>query len=136
MSKYGVISGPYFPVFGLYMDFIFRLYLSVISPNTGKYGPEITPYLNTFHAVLISIWLFFIEMVPLSRPLFIWQIWWKKTLQDLANLFCTWVDDRSDTCCNLFCIVPDYLSIYVYKQMFIKCRLRVWVDVLSQKYKL
>ena len=37
MSKYGVISGPYFPVF---------------SPNTGKYGPEITPYVDTFHAVL------------------------------------------------------------------------------------
>ena len=37
MSKYGVISGSYFPVFSL---------------NTGKYGPEITPYLDTFHAVL------------------------------------------------------------------------------------
>ena len=37
MSKYGVISGPYFPVF---------------SPNTGKYGPEITPYLKTFHVVI------------------------------------------------------------------------------------
>ena len=36
MSKYGVIYGPHFPVFGL---------------NTGKYGPEITPYLDTFHAV-------------------------------------------------------------------------------------
>ena len=36
MPKYGVISGPYFPIFGL---------------NTGKYGPEITPYLDTFHAV-------------------------------------------------------------------------------------
>ena len=36
MSKYGVFSGPYFPVF---------------SPNTGKYGPEKTPYLNSFHAV-------------------------------------------------------------------------------------
>ena len=36
-SKYGVSSGPYFPVFGL---------------NTGKYGPEKTPYLNTFHAVI------------------------------------------------------------------------------------
>ena len=35
-SKYGVISGPYFPVFGL---------------NTRKYGPEITPYLDTFHVV-------------------------------------------------------------------------------------
>ena len=37
MYKYGVISGPYFPEFGL---------------NTGKYGPEITPYWDTFHAVI------------------------------------------------------------------------------------
>ena len=36
MSKYRVISGPYFLVFGL---------------STGKYGPEITPYLDTFYAV-------------------------------------------------------------------------------------
>ena len=39
LSKYGVTSGPYFPVFGL---------------NTGKYGPEITPYLETFHAVWMA----------------------------------------------------------------------------------
>ena len=31
-----IYSGPYFPEFGL---------------NTGKYGPEITPYLDTFHIV-------------------------------------------------------------------------------------
>ena len=31
VSKYGVLSGPYFPVFGL---------------NTGNYGPEKTPYLK------------------------------------------------------------------------------------------
>ena len=43
-SKYGVISGPHFPIFGL---------------NTGKYGPEITPYLDTFHAVIV-IKIFFI----------------------------------------------------------------------------
>ena len=36
-----VISSPHFPVF---------------SPNTGKYGPEITPYLDTFHAV--QSWLY------------------------------------------------------------------------------
>ena len=36
MSKYGVFSGPYLPVFGL---------------KTGKYGPEKTPYSDTFHAV-------------------------------------------------------------------------------------
>ena len=39
VCKYEAISGPYFPVFGL---------------NTGKYGPEITPYLDTFHAVITS----------------------------------------------------------------------------------
>ena len=38
VSKYGVFPGPYFPVFGL---------------NTGKYRPEKTPYLGTFHTVKI-----------------------------------------------------------------------------------
>ena len=36
VSKYGVISGRNFPVFGL---------------NTGKYGPKIAPHLDTFHPV-------------------------------------------------------------------------------------
>ena len=27
-------------------------YLSVFSPNAGRYGPEITPYLDTFHIVI------------------------------------------------------------------------------------
>ena len=26
----------------------------ISGPNTGKYGPEITPYLETFHAVLLN----------------------------------------------------------------------------------
>ena len=39
MPRHGVFSVPYFPVFGL---------------NTGKYGPEDTPYLNTFHSVLFN----------------------------------------------------------------------------------
>ena len=34
--QYRVFSGPYFPVF---------------SPNTGKYGPEKTLYLDTFYTV-------------------------------------------------------------------------------------
>ena len=33
----------------------YTLYLSVFSPNAGKYGPEKTPYLSTFHAVLSFI---------------------------------------------------------------------------------
>ena len=36
MSKYVVFSGPYFPVF---------------NPNTGKYGPGKSPYLDNFYAV-------------------------------------------------------------------------------------
>ena len=30
-------------------------YFSVFSPNAGKYGPEKTPYLTTFHAVHLVI---------------------------------------------------------------------------------
>ena len=37
VSEYRVFSGPYFPVFNL---------------NIGKHGPEKTPYLDTFHAVI------------------------------------------------------------------------------------
>ena len=40
VSNYGVFSGPYFLVF---------------RPNTGKYGPEETPYLDHFHAVNLII---------------------------------------------------------------------------------
>ena len=36
MSKYGILFGPYFPVFRI---------------NIGKYGPEITPHLDTFQSV-------------------------------------------------------------------------------------
>ena len=43
MSKYGAFFGPYFPVF--------TPQISAFSPNTEKYGPGKTPYLDTFHAV-------------------------------------------------------------------------------------
>ena len=36
------------------VSFFFTPYLSIISPRAGKYGPEKTPYLDTFHAVGIS----------------------------------------------------------------------------------
>ena len=49
VSKYGVFFGPYFPVFGLNTEIY-----GVFSPNAGKYGPEKTPYLDTFHAVIVS----------------------------------------------------------------------------------
>ena len=48
VSKYTVFYGPYFPVFGLNLE-IYKI--SVFSPNTRKYGPEKTSYLDTFHTV-------------------------------------------------------------------------------------
>ena len=45
--KQRVISGPNFPVSRLNKG----LYSVNLGPNTEKYGPEITPYLETFHAV-------------------------------------------------------------------------------------
>ena len=59
VSKYGVISGPYFRAFKL---------------NTGKYRPEITPYLDTFHAVKVFIlviifWKIYSVLVIMSKIL-------------------------------------------------------------------
>ena len=56
MSKHVFISGAYFPVFGL---------------NTGKYGPEITTYLDTFHAVTMSKH----ENEQLSNSNIRWFVW-------------------------------------------------------------
>ena len=53
VSKYGVFLVRIFP----HSDWIRRdtSYCSVFSPNTGKYGPEKTPYLDPFHAVMIVV---------------------------------------------------------------------------------
>ena len=32
----------------------YEVFWSVFSPNTGKYGPEKTPYFDTFHAMLLD----------------------------------------------------------------------------------
>ena len=68
VSKYRVFSGPYFPVFGL---------------NTGKYGPEKTPYLDIFHAVIAMLHTSNI----FAGPEFMWVFFpkvcfkvWSKTL--------------------------------------------------------
>ena len=52
VSKYGFFSGPYFLVLALNME----IYI-VFSPNAGKHGPEKTPYLNTFHAVIFILFV-------------------------------------------------------------------------------
>ena len=52
MSKYGVFLIRILP----HSDWIHRdtKYLSVFSPNAGKYAPEKTPYLDNFHAVIFK----------------------------------------------------------------------------------
>ena len=45
VPKYGAISGPHLPAFGPNT--------AVFSTNAGKYGPEITPRPDTFHAVVV-----------------------------------------------------------------------------------
>ena len=50
--KYGVFSGPHFP----YLVWIRRFTVNLLfSSSTGKYRPEKTSYLDTFHAVTFSI---------------------------------------------------------------------------------
>ena len=55
VPKYGVNSGNtelFLVRIFLYLDWICRFtsQIFVFSPNTGKYRPEITPYLDTFQA--------------------------------------------------------------------------------------
>ena len=54
MFKYGVCFGPYFPVFVL---------------NTGKYNPEKTPYLDTFHAMLLKSYTLYLTMSSKNQHL-------------------------------------------------------------------
>ena len=56
MSKYGVFSGKYFPVFG---------------PNTGKNWPEKTSYLITFLAVYFRCILCEISQTSIEKKYFI-----------------------------------------------------------------
>ena len=53
MSKYGVFSGPYFPVFELNTE-IYNVNLR-IQFEYGEIRPEKTPYVETFHAVQGSV---------------------------------------------------------------------------------
>ena len=46
MYKYGDFSGPLF--FHICTEYDFP----VFSPTVGKYGPEKTQYLDTFHAII------------------------------------------------------------------------------------
>ena len=77
-GPHGVISGPYFPVF---------------SPNTGKYGPETIPYLDTFHATGL-----FLDPLKTSKNLFFFCFYgvYKKTSgTKLVNQVLMYIGDRA-----------------------------------------
>ena len=49
------------------------LYFSIFSPNTGKYGPEKTPYLDTFYAVSVSCLLVYLQIFNIVNILFYFE---------------------------------------------------------------
>ena len=52
MSKYGVISGPYFPIFGLNTE-IYGVNLRIQSESRKIRTRNNSVYLDTFHAVIM-----------------------------------------------------------------------------------
>ena len=72
VPKCGVFSGLYFPVFGLNTE-IYSVNLRTQSEyRTGKYGPEKTPHLNTFHTVVIM------RMLVASTFAMLENVWWSR----------------------------------------------------------
>ena len=60
MSKYGVLSGPYFPAFGLNTE---RYSVALrFQSECGKIRSRKTPYLDTFQAVIFE-YVFYLRKV-------------------------------------------------------------------------
>ena len=85
ISKYGVFLARIFP----HSDWIRRgtQYLSIFSPNLGKYGPEKTPYSETFHAVT--------ENLKKQITLYLLLLWdsflhWEKSSSLTFHLVMVW----------------------------------------------
>ena len=107
VSKYGVISAPYFPVFGL---------------NTGKYGPEITPYLDTFHVVLdfpLSL-LFVIRIHIVYNTLECliqvekWMCEYEKWKAFFAGNWCTCLHKFRNAICTVISVFFTWLEIMMW----------------------
>ena len=66
------------------------LYLSVFSLNAGKYGPEKTPYSDTFHAVWFSILLMKDAMHPGCNPMNFTKFSeiLQKSRTEISQIFC------------------------------------------------
>ena len=50
--------------------FIWDMKLTAFSPNAEKYGPEKTPYLDTFHAVNELVQMFNVQIQTLKKHIF------------------------------------------------------------------
>ena len=66
MSKHGVFSSLYFPVFGLNSEIYGVNHSEIFSPNAGKYRPEKTPHLDTFYPVKLYEIHFLITLKKVS----------------------------------------------------------------------
>ena len=72
VSKHGLFFGPYLPVLWLNTE-IYGVNLR-IQPEYGKYGPERTRYLDTFHAVHMRNFL--IERISQDpHKKLKWELW-------------------------------------------------------------
>ena len=113
LIKYGVFSGQYFPSFGLNTE----RYLSVFSPNVGKYRQERTPCLNTFHAVVVL--QSFVRSGNYDCPLkyhqretifvFLMRVTGSVTVQRSVAIMC--YENSSQKCIDILC-QKDRFSIY------------------------
>ena len=65
MSTFTRLTSKSLPIFCFYCSKELTHALREKCPNTGKYGPEKTLYLNTFHAVMINP---IVPNVPFDLP--------------------------------------------------------------------
>ena len=102
MSKYGFIFGRYFSVFGL---------------NTGKYGPEISPHLDTFHAVMCTKYIQNVYHISTNFCVhFVYKI-----IRIMADKFCIQNLYKDLSKCGIHFVYKNfvnilYTSILIYKK--------------------
>ena len=92
-------------------------YLSVLSPNAGKYRPEITLYLDTFHAYLSVFCLnagkYGPEITPYLDTSHSWHL--------AVNYFCKWFQHRSHCAwgAHIGSFSETYFAVFVLIAAFV-----------------
>ena len=124
VHKYGAFSGPYFPVFGLNTE-IYGVN-SVSSPNTRKFGPEKTPYLDAFYAVFKFVTLLIFRRTVVFFMSNITLNFFRAALQLLNISYSFWTASTALNVfeCLTFCESKAYLEnltwIYFHKKAKIR----------------